>query len=128
MTYKTVSYIRPSVLCVKSNSKQECIPVGWVLDLTAAVPATRFSSRRFSVWRGFFVQGCVLPEGISVLRGISMSRWGSPYPLIPPSVDRQRLLKTLPSLAVGNNVGNYLQGIIAHCALEIDVSARDSYL
>ena len=58
-------------------SKQECIPVGWVP--TAAVVATRCQ------YRGVFPRGRP-PEGGIPLGG------------------KQTHLKTLPSLAVGNNL------------------------
>ena len=68
-----------NVICLMQNFsfKQECIPVRCVS--TAVVAATRCQ-----------------------YRGVSALKWvGLPQP--PPPLNRQVLLKTLPSLAVGKN-------------------------
>ena len=79
----------------KVYSIQECIPVGCVP--TAAVAASRCQ----------YHGGCADPS----LEADPLLSWTTPFGGRPlseadPTVDRQTLLKTLPSLAVGNKKKN----------------------
>ena len=76
--------------------KQESIPVGCVPTIpTAAVAKTRCQYTGSLSRGGVSSQRGSLPRGGSLSRGVFLHH----HP-----VDRQALLKTLPSLAVGNNI------------------------
>ena len=67
----------------------------------ACIPVRPLQWPPLGVSTGGLCSGGLCPEGGSLSRRESVYKGGSPYPL---PVDRQTPVKTLPSLAVGQNV------------------------